>query len=275
VARFNIDGSPDTTWNGSGLNSINYNNPQGDSVIATSGIRSLAIQPDGRIVAVGGFSNILFRFNTNGSLDTSFDGDGSRQALISGREPYDLVISSGGAITVVGLRSWSILPPSLPFLYYVARYKQDGSPDLSFSDDGYLEIDISSSTVDGARAVAKDSLGRIVIAGLAGDGNPNHPFENSIFSAARLIAPVSSVGILGRVIRFDGRPVANATLTADDGAGTIITARTNPFGYYRFPNVQSGRTYTISVRAKKLVFTDRSVFVSDQIANFDFISEQP
>jgi uncharacterized delta-60 repeat protein len=197
VTRFNPDGSLDTTWNGSGFISINYGDPMGNGVAATSGIRSLAVQPDGRVVALGGFSNTLFRFNTNGSPDTSFDGDGSRQALISGDSPYDMVITPGGRITVVGLTPGYTAPQ---YLYSVARYKQDGSPDLSFSDDGYLGIDISSNTVDGARAVAVDSLGRIVIAGLAGDGNPQNPFENSTFSAARLLAPVIS----GTVADFDG-----------------------------------------------------------------------
>ncbi|MBC7910881.1 MAG: hypothetical protein H7Y30_10305, partial [Pyrinomonadaceae bacterium] len=195
MSRFNTDGSLDTTWNGTGFSDIYFTAPQ-DGIVSDFGIRSLAIQQDGRIVALGGDKNTLLRFNTNGSLDTTFGSGGSRQALNSGDKPYDMVLSPGGRITVVGMTS----PPQL---YAVARYNPNGSRDLSFSSDGYLGIDVSPTAIDVARAVAVDSRGRIVIAGLAGGSNPINPFENSTFSAARLLAPLLSVAISGRA-DFDG-----------------------------------------------------------------------
>jgi hypothetical protein len=41
-------------------------------------VRSLVIQPDGKIVAAGSTDSQLavLRFNSNGSLDTTFDSDG-------------------------------------------------------------------------------------------------------------------------------------------------------------------------------------------------------
>lgn len=68
VARFNVNGTPDTIFDGDGL----------AQVPNLSQANALAIQTDGRIV-VGGRSGgdmALARFNSNGSLDTTFDTDG-------------------------------------------------------------------------------------------------------------------------------------------------------------------------------------------------------
>jgi uncharacterized delta-60 repeat protein len=265
LMRLNPDGSPDVTWDGDGVRSI----PFGSAGSPDYGFQSLALQSGGRIVGLG--LNKLYRFNTDGSLDTSFDGDGSRPALpaaFSQGIAYDFTISPGGRITVAG-HSMTL---SGLYEYFVARYRQDGSEDPTFSVDGYLSIDITSHN-DGALSVATDPVGRTVVGGRSGSGPVLNPFEWSTTSAVRLVAPPAAVavGISGRVTRSDGRPVINAVLTTQDGEGTIRTARSNPFGYYRFLNIPTGQTYTISVRSKSFVFTDRSVFVGDEIVGFDFV----
>src|SRR5688572_19568099 len=77
LARYNPDGSPDTSFDGDGKVSTPFG-------ITTDVIYAMAIQPDGKIIAagssgaasVGGTDFALARYNTDGSLDTSFDGDG-------------------------------------------------------------------------------------------------------------------------------------------------------------------------------------------------------
>ena len=74
LARYNIDGSLDTTFSGDGL------------VITDSGLREdghdVALQSDGKILVVGyhhdGANEVIavWRYNTDGSLDTTFSGDG-------------------------------------------------------------------------------------------------------------------------------------------------------------------------------------------------------
>ena len=61
-------------------------------VVATERAYSVAIQSDGKIVAAGHSDNgsnddfALVRYNTDGSLDTSFDSDGKvTTAIGSGR----------------------------------------------------------------------------------------------------------------------------------------------------------------------------------------------
>jgi uncharacterized delta-60 repeat protein len=269
LMRLNRDGSTDASWNGDGFNSIAYGAPN----YPDAGIRSLAIRPDGRVVALG-HGNVIFSFNPNGSPDLSFDSDGTRPALNGSSDTYDLMLSAGGRITVVGH------PPVMfnfnpPMLYQAARYMPDGSPDMTFSDDGYLSIDVGSSMSDGARAVAVDSLGRTIIGGLSAVGTVHFPFENPQFSLVRLIAPPAfPVGISGRVTLWDGTPVTKATITLRNSAGTTVISRPNPFGYYSFSNVSTGQNYTISVKTKGLNFTNRTIFVADELINFDFVAGQ-
>jgi uncharacterized delta-60 repeat protein len=78
IARYNTDGTMDTTFDGDGLRGVDFG-----TFSFASGV---ALQPDGKIVAVGhveeslnGVVNTKFavaRFNANGSLDATFSGDG-------------------------------------------------------------------------------------------------------------------------------------------------------------------------------------------------------
>ena len=74
VVRFNPDGSLDTSFDGDGKVTTHI----GGFTFASS----VEIQPDGKIIVAGYFSVngdydiVLVRYNPNGSLDTTFDGDG-------------------------------------------------------------------------------------------------------------------------------------------------------------------------------------------------------
>src|SRR4029079_2637604 len=74
VVRLNSDGSFDTTFDGDGRLITNLG--------LFDQVASLALQPDGKILVAGGtstgagFDFALVRYNSNGSLDTTFDGDG-------------------------------------------------------------------------------------------------------------------------------------------------------------------------------------------------------
>lgn len=51
----------------------------------------------------------------------------------------------------------------------------------------------------------------------------------------------------GRVLTGDGFPIANAVVTVTDSMMNTQTARTNAFGFFRFDQVTSGATYSLSV----------------------------
>lgn len=276
LARFNPDGSPDGTWDGDGVKTIPIDAAGDDfDYFEGLGIRSVGIQPDGRVVAVG-HKNIIFSFNSDGSPDMGFDGDGSRSVLSgTDKETYSLTISGDGKITVVGTAianqpNGPFPVPQPPFLYYTARYNPDGTPDLTFGSGGYFNISLGMTS--GAIAVAPDPIGRIVIAGVSASGLPSLPWLTLIFSAARILGPPVAVGISGRVTDSNGSPIRGAIVKTDVGGAPII-ARTSPFGYYSLPGVLTGQTYSLSVSAKGHRISGQSVYVNNQFVTVDFVAQ--
>ncbi len=64
----------------------------------------------------------------------------------------------------------------------------------------------------------------------------------------------ASVTVGGRVFNPYGRPLAGANVFMYDNTGSIRTARTNPFGFYRFGEVAAGEMYVFEVRSKRYIF---------------------
>lgn len=262
ITRLLTNGSPDTSFDGDGFKSI----VSGTNVFPERGVAAVAVQSDGQILALGS-TNFLFRFNTDGSFDTGFDSDGSRSALNGNSDAFDLVVTPSGKITVVGS---PVIAANFPNIYFrTARYLSDGSPDTSFSNDGFLDIDIPGS-LDGATAATLDQQGKLVIGGRSSFGSiVNAPWNTPLFSAARLVTqPSQNVGFTGRVTDSGGKPVPNAFLALTGDSGIIGYRRTNPFGYFRFVNVPSNQTYTLSTYSKGLNYYERRVLVDGEITNF-------
>jgi len=120
---------------------------------------SIAIQSDGKIVAVGTANNnyALTRYTTAGQLDTSFSGDGKVFFDWSGFDiAYSVAIQSDGKIVVAGTSA---------DYFALARYTTAGALDTSFSGDGVAGY--FSSPVGEAYSVAIQSDGKIVVAGVS------------------------------------------------------------------------------------------------------------
>ncbi len=78
LARYNTDGSLDSSFDGDGKQTTEF---------AGGAAAAVALQGDGKIVAVGravgdGMDFALSRYNADGSLDSSFDGDGKQITAI-------------------------------------------------------------------------------------------------------------------------------------------------------------------------------------------------
>jgi uncharacterized delta-60 repeat protein len=166
LARYNTDGSLDTTFDTDGLVTTAFT---GDDAT----LNSVAIQSNGKIVAAGYIrdpsavkSFALARYNTDGSLDTSFDTDGlvttSCGVTCAGE---DVAIGAAGRIILAG--SAQTGPTGDPD-FAVARYNTDGSPDTSFDVDGLVTTDFGGGgggNFDQAYAVAVQPGGKITVAG--------------------------------------------------------------------------------------------------------------
>ena len=124
VVRYNTNGSLDTTFNGTGKVTTAIG-------ISGDGCYSIAIQSDGKIVA-GGYSYngtnndfAVVRYNTNGSLDTTFNGGIITTPIgISGDVCLSIAIQSDGKI-VAGGYSYN----GANYDFAVVRYNTNGSLD--------------------------------------------------------------------------------------------------------------------------------------------------
>jgi uncharacterized delta-60 repeat protein len=158
VTRLNPDGSFDTSFAGDGAIPIIF--PGTSSAIA----EAVALQSDGGIVvagyaAAGGLSNefAVARVNSDGSLDTSFSGDGMFAFGYAGDDRgYGVAIQPDRKIVLVGTggvnNDWVIV-----------RLNPDGTADPSFDFDGSLGIELMGNDV--ARAIALQPDGKILVVG--------------------------------------------------------------------------------------------------------------
>ena len=174
VARYNPDGSLDTTFGTGGKVITTMSTGNGaDQAYA------VAIQSDGKIVIAGKAEKSLAvaRYTTAGVLDTSFSGDGKVTTLLTGGTDvaFAVAVQSDGKIVVAGVAGLGLL--SDEGNYVVARYTSTGALDNTFggdangdsTPDGYVITDVGSNTFDQAYAVAVLSDDKILAAGHGGD----------------------------------------------------------------------------------------------------------
>jgi uncharacterized delta-60 repeat protein len=165
LARYNADGSLDTTFSGDGTQTLDLH--------AFRGATGVAVQPDGKIVAVGTEFDVdgssvaadfaVARFNPDGSLDPTFSSDGKQTTDIDGfDEAYAMALQPGGKIVAIGAGTAAIGDPGWDF--ELARYDSDGSLDTTFSGDGKQTTDFAGGA-DNAFGVAVQSDGKIVAVG--------------------------------------------------------------------------------------------------------------
>ena len=164
LVRYNPNGSPDTSFGTDGKVVTSFTDF--DSSIA----RSVAIRPNGKIIAVGtemdyyqgSVDFALAQYNPDGTLDNSFDSDGRVTTDLGGSESATSVaIQSDGRIIVGGVTESAATGDFGNFL--LARYNADGSLDGSFGSNG--SVTTSLLNFDAVSSVAIQADGRIVAAG--------------------------------------------------------------------------------------------------------------
>ncbi|MFN0141133.1 MAG: FG-GAP-like repeat-containing protein [Pyrinomonadaceae bacterium] len=222
IVRYNPDGSLDSSFDGDGVVTIfsgNFNNEA----------RAIAIQPDGKIVLAGtsvNGGNSLFtvvRLNSNGTLDTFFDGDGifTESPGVAGL-PNAIAIQNDGKIVTAG----TIIVNFFFSDFSIVRLNTNGSYDTSFNGNGRTTVSIgtpASGSEDAATAVAIQPDGKIVAGGYS-------PFVTARdFSLARLNSDGSldnSFDGDGRVQTTFGGSGQNEAINgiAIDGTGKIVAA---------------------------------------------------
>jgi hypothetical protein len=80
----------------------------------------------------------------------------------------------------------------------------------------------------------------------------------------------AGVSIGGKILTSYGRGLNNAVVILTDSEGNSYTTRSNPFGYYRFKDVEAGETYVISINSKRFTFNSQVIQVNDNISDLNF-----
>lgn len=179
VARYLPDGNLDTSFGGDGLVTTSF----GDINAIT---HAVALQPDGKIIAAGytigdvtSASFALARYLPDGSLDTTFSGDGKLTMDTGGREVNAILLQPDGKVVAVGTTG-------------LARFHPDGALDRTFGAAGFVNVDFMEQI-----AAARQPDGKIVTAGQI--------FNASTSQREFALARFLSNGTLDTTFHTDGR----------------------------------------------------------------------
>ena len=281
LARYNTDGSLDTSFGSSGKLTSRF---FGSSSIATAAI----FQSDGKIV-VGGSGPVGFmvvRYNSDGSLDTSFGSSGIASSSFLGAV-FAMAMQNDGKIVVTGIGT--------SFVFSTLRYNSDGSPDTGFGSGGIVNEGFSGGESI-PFGVAIQNGDKIVVGGVTqtnttgrdfalvrynNDGSLDTSFGNggkvtTDFSNSQDMASAIAVQGDGKIVaagtaefnvggsdfavaRYDGGGSGFDICLQDDSNGNLL--QFNPTtGDYKFSNCRKGFTLTgrgtVSVRFCKVELQD-------------------
>ena len=83
----------------------------------------------------------------------------------------------------------------------------------------------------------------------------------------------ANISAAGRVTDKNGRAAARATVEVINQDGQSRSVMTNPFGNYRFDELQAGQIYVFRVWNKKGLMHEQIITLNDSVSNLNFVLE--
>jgi uncharacterized delta-60 repeat protein len=227
IARYTMAGALDTNFGSTGL--VLTQTTQ-------TALESMALQADGKILAVGGtyYGFQLLRYNTNGSLDTGFGTANS--GIVTQNLPSrftaiqygGLVIQSNGKIVVAGILDTST--------FIMVHFNSNGTIDNSFGTNGVVTPTAQSIFISSIQqqadnkiiAVGRSNLGAqgYAITRFNEDGTLDNGFGSSGVTITQLIpADATTQG------SYD---YANNLTIQSDGKIVVAGSSNSTFGLVRY-----------------------------------------
>ncbi len=183
AARYLANGTLDASFGHGGKVQTDFGDLGMDRALAA------ALQPDGRIVAAGlavsadgGSENFaVARYKANGTLDTSFSGDGLKQVDFGSccQSAHAVLLQGDGRIVLVGYPD----SESSDSDFVLARLKPNGTLDASFGTGGRVRTTFGDLN-GGANGAALQADGKIVAAGF----QATNTARSAQFAIARYLA---------------------------------------------------------------------------------------
>jgi uncharacterized delta-60 repeat protein len=232
LARYNNDGSLDTSFGENGKVSTR--------VLGVDSIQSILQQSDGKILATGSVGSTfmafpfrsevgLLRYNSDGSLDTSFGSNGIVTTNINNSNRGKAVIEQNDGKILVASDNNVLI-----------RYNNDGSLDTSFGSNGSGISGNAPITINNA---IQQSDGKIIVTGKTGTNssdiglaryNNDGSLDTSFGDGGKVSTDFNGGNDVGNslVIQKDGKVVVAGTASKDatNQASDFALARYNSDG---------------------------------------------
>jgi uncharacterized delta-60 repeat protein len=203
-AAFAVPGDLDPSFGTGGKVVTKFHVPLTNTRLATP--EAIIVQPDGKTILAGmardvvqGTNQIgaaLVRYNVDGSLDTTFSGDGRVVVKVVQLDTiHALALQPDGKIIATGLTNVS-MGSSSNFAFLVMRFNPDGSLDTTFNGTGYVVSDWTSG-LDEAVTCAIQSDGKILAGGFVNAGTGATDFAMARYNAnGSLDTPFGNGGLV-------------------------------------------------------------------------------
>jgi hypothetical protein len=127
---------------------------------------------------------------------------------------------------------------------------------------------VFDGTCSGTLTTDQRGLPRLV------DGFSPEALRVDIGAFEKQTTTAASANISGRVTTAIGRGIRSVRILLTKPTGEIVSATTNPFGYYRFQELAVGDTYVLNVSSKRHSFTQptRVITLVEDLTGEDFIT---
>jgi uncharacterized delta-60 repeat protein len=252
IARLNSNGTLDSTFNpGTGANSL---------------IKSVFVQPDGKIIIGGQFSffngtprNALTRLNSNGSIDSTFVANSGLNGSV-----YAILCLANGKIMIVG----NFLNVSGVSRNRIARLNANGSLDITFNPGSGANGHIYS--------IAVQPDGKLIIGGAFNAYNGGSRLRIARINVNGLLdGSFNSFGgaddaILSSTLQPNGKVIIGGYFTSFNGVSRNSVARLNANGSLDTSfNPGTGSNHYVSSTA---VQQDDKVLIGGPFTSFNGIT---
>jgi uncharacterized delta-60 repeat protein len=231
VARYNTDGSLDTSYGASGYLTL----PPSDASI-TNFVNAIALQPDGSLLvgvevydtSPSSISWMLSRYDSTGSLDTGFGVGGYATAPASRLKIAAIAVRPDGHIVVAAYQNVGA------GAFFVTQLDSAGALDTTFGTGGFTSTMVQGESSPAAVALQPD--GKALVAGFAmasADGGPAH--ENPVLVRYDVDGNLDTgFGQGGSVVTDLGTDYGQTLGLAIQSTGRIVAVAQNSVGINRF-----------------------------------------
>lgn len=225
LARYNIDGSLDSTFGSGGRATIDF-------AYHDAGRDGLLLE-DGKILVCGYSLNVgtldditVIRLNSNGSLDTTFGTGGRALVDINQNDRASrLVLQADGKIVVGGA---SLVDGATKFA--LARFNGDGSLDTGFGTSGKVETEFGGFSLASLAGLAIQPDGKLITGGslysshwdiaLArynGDGSLDTSFDGDGKFTGNILPAPSQDSLQDLLLLPDGKIIVAGAVATQEG----------------------------------------------------------